>query len=43
MNGTSIVHIAQVLNHASTRTTEIYSQLAPSIAKDDVADFVSDF
>jgi len=43
MNGTSIAHIAQVLDHASIRTTEIYSQLAPSTAKDDVADFVSGF
>ena len=43
MNGTSIAHIAQILDHASTRTTEIYSQLAPSTAKNDVADFVSGF
>jgi len=43
MNGTSITHIAQILDHASTRTTEIYSQLAPSTAKNDVADFVSGF
>jgi integrase len=43
MNGTSIAHIAQVLDHASTRTTEIYSQLAPSTAKDDVSSFVNDF
>ncbi|WP_457745999.1 tyrosine-type recombinase/integrase [Sulfurimonas sp.] len=43
MNGTSIAHIAQVLDHASTRTTEIYSQLAPSTAKDDVSSFVNGF
>ena len=43
MNGVSIMHIAQILNHASTRTTEIYAQLAPSTAKDDLADFVGDF
>ncbi|WP_418640604.1 tyrosine-type recombinase/integrase [Sulfurimonas sp. ST-27] len=43
MNGSSIAHIAQVLDHASTRTTEIYSQLAPSTAKDDVSSFVNDF
>ncbi len=43
MSGTSIPQIAQILDHASIRTTEIYTQLAPSTAKDDVADFVSDF
>ena len=43
MSGTSIALIAQVLDHASTRTTEIYAQLAPSVAKDDVASFVNSF
>ena len=43
MSGTSLAHIAQVLNHASVRTTEIYSQLAPSTAKDDVASLVNTF
>ena len=43
MNGTAIAHISQVLDHASIRTTEIYSQLAPSTAKDDVSNLVGEF
>lgn len=43
MNGTAIAHIAQVLDHSSTRTTEVYAQLAPSAAKEDLAKFAEDF
>lgn len=43
MSGVTIPQIAQILDHASTRTTEIYSHLAPSTAKDSVTDFVNDF
>ncbi|MCD4668739.1 MAG: tyrosine-type recombinase/integrase [Sulfurimonas sp.] len=43
MGGTAIAHIAQLLDHASIRTTEIYTQLAPSTAKDDIATFAEDF
>ena len=43
MSGTAIAHISQVLDHASIRTTEIYSQLAPSTAKDDVSNLVGEF
>ena len=43
MSGTSIALIAQVLDHASTRTTEIYAQLAPSAAKEELANFVDGF
>ena len=43
MNGSSLPQIAQVLNHTSVRSTEIYTQLRPSTAKDKVADFVSEY
>ena len=43
MSGVSIMHIAQILNHASTRTTEIYAQLAPTTAKEDLANLVGTF
>lgn len=43
MSGTSLAHIAQVLDHASIRTTEIYAHLMPTTAKEDLAAFVSDY